>query len=161
MLLGILCYSIHVCHSFLLLKCVDSVYHLSSCIFSYCSINILACLEYLVGLLFLAYLSNDVLDESADVLDLLVTEQNSLEHLILRNLISACFYHHDGFFSTAYCEVDVRYLSLFECRVDNELAVYHSYYYACSRAIPWNVRDSDCCGCTEQCCDLRLAVNID
>ena len=89
-----------------------------------------------------------------------MSKEDSLEHLIFRELIGAGFNHHDGFFGTAYCEVEVRDLSLLECRVADELAVYSADNYTCSRAVPWDVRNSDGCRCSDEGCYLRGAVMI-
>ena len=62
-----------------------------------------------------------------DLLIYFMSFKNSLDHLLLRNFLSACF-DHDNFLSgRSYSQGHFRYLSLGRSRVDNKLTINKTY----------------------------------
>ena len=134
--------SVHVVQSFLFLNSVDSFPHLIYSIFSYCCFDFFRNVIKLDILLFFSDFSNYVIYEVDDLLDLFVSEHDSVQDLHFRNFVCACLYHHDGFFCSGNYQMHVACFSLFERRVDDQFTVNSSYHYRTGRSFPWDIGNS-------------------
>ena len=86
-------------------------------------------------------LSDDLIEESDDLLVYLMCFINSLDHLILRNLVGTGL-DHDNFVSCgSYCQLKVRNILLSQCRVHNILSIDQADLCRCTWAIKWNIRN--------------------
>ena len=108
----------------------------------------------------LADLGNDLVDEADQTLDLLVCDHDRIVHIVVADLVCACFDHNDLLHGSGNRQLHVADLALFEGGVDNGLAVYHADEYAADRSVPRNIRDGERDGCADHACDLMRAVGI-
>ena len=84
-----------------------------------------------------------------------MTCHDSLEHKIVRNLVSTCLDHYYLFSRACNCKVKSVLSSLLKSWVENEFAVNVTYVDRCNWAVPWNIRDRKCNRCSYHTCDLR------
>ena len=104
--------------------------------------------------LLLAYLLLDIADESNYLLYLLVTCEDSFQHLVFGDFISTGFDHNDLLGRTCNCEDQVCLGSLFESGVENYLAVNKTYADTGDRAVPRDIGYGDSDSCSYHTCDL-------
>ena len=132
---------VHVVQSFLLFYSVDSFSHLIYSEFSYCSFDLFRNVVKLDILLFFSDFGNYVVYEVDDLLDLFMSEHDSVQDFHFRNFVCSRFYHHDGFLGSGNYQVHVALFSLLERRVDDQLAVNSSDHYRTCRTFPRNIRN--------------------
>ena len=68
-----------------------------------------------------------------------MSELDTLEHNIVRHLVSACLNHNDLLLCTCNGYEHFALFALLNGRVNNILAVHKTEPYACDRAVPGNV----------------------
>ena len=72
----------------------------------------------------LADLVLDALDEGADLLDLLMGEEDSAQHLLLGQFLSAGLHHHDSVLGAGHGQVEAALLPILHAGVQNVLPVH-------------------------------------
>ena len=87
----------------------------------------------------LSHFCCDLLDESDDLFDLLMSEHDAVQNNFLRNFVGSGFYHHNRILRTGYLEIDIAGGSLRLCRVDDEFTVHPSYRNGTCRTVPRNI----------------------
>ena len=143
------------CISYGLVICIKSILELVAELFSDFVHHIVVKFHRLELELRLADLLLDIRNKSDHVLDLCMTELDSLKHQIIRDLVSACLDHNYLLSRTCNGEVEVIVSPLLECRVENELTVNIADVDRSNRSVPRNIRDRDSDRCCDHACDLR------
>ena len=105
-------------------------------------------------------LSDDLIEESDDLLVYFMCFINSLDHLILRNLVGTGLDHDNLISCGSYCQLKVRNILLSQCRVHNILSIDQADLCRCTWAIKWNIRNTGSKGRTKHSRDLRVALRI-
>ena len=114
----------------------------------------------LIGMFLFSALSNDLVDESDDLLVYFVSLVDGLDHLVLRDLVSSGL-DHDNFLSCgSYCKLKVRNRFLYKCRVDDELTVDHTNLCSCTWTIERDIGNTGCNRRTKHSRDLRVALRV-
>ena len=120
-----------------------SLTHISSLELTY---RVLKSCRHLVlrkRLLRFSYFCSDFFDEFHKLFDLCVSEQDSFKNFILRNLVGAGFYHHDGIFCTGDSYIHIALFALLHIRIDDVFAVNSSYANRAGRTAPRNIRNRE------------------
>jgi len=110
--------------------------------------------------LLLANLADDNVNEGNQLLDLLVSQHNSLEHALVGNFLCACLDHNYLFSAAGNGKLKVALLTLLSGGVDNELAVNKTYEHAADRTVPRNIGNCKGDGRTDHSGDLRCTVVV-
>ena len=110
--------------------------------------------------LFLAASLLNLILESNNLLYFLVTKQDSLQDNLLRKLICTSLNHHYCITGTSNSQVEIRLLTLFYGRIDNELTINTAYTHASNWSKERNIRYSQCTGCTNHSCNLWSIIML-
>ena len=111
--------------------------------------------------LFLADFFDDLLLETADFLDRLMTEHDRIEDFFLRCFLRAAFDHHDRFFRAGDRHIHRGRCHLFLCRVDDILAIHAAHADTGDRAVPRDIGNTDGRRCADHAAQLRCIVIVD
>ena len=114
----------------------------------------------LIAVFLFPALSDDLIEESDDLLVYLMCFINSLDHLILRNLVGTGLDHDNLISCGSYRQLKVRNILLSQCRVHNILSIDQADLCRCTWAIKWNIRNTGSKGRTKHSRDLRVALRI-
>ena len=114
----------------------------------------------LIAVFLFPALSDDLIEESDDLLVYFMCFINSLDHLILRNLVGTGLDHDNLISCGSYCQLKVRNILLSQCRVHNILSIDQADLCRCTWAIKWNIRNTGSKGRTKHSRDLRVALRI-
>ena len=108
----------------------------------------------------LADLVLDALDEGADLLDLLMGEQDGAQHLLLGELLGSGFHHHDGVLGAGHGEVEAAVLPILHAGVQDILAVHIPDGHGTRGAHEGGFGDGQGDGRAQHGQDIRLHVLI-
>lgn len=111
--------------------------------------------------LFLTDLFDDLLLETADLLDGLMAEHDRIEDLFLRCFLRAAFDHHDRFFRAGHCHIHRGCRHLFLGRVDDILAIHASHADTGDRTVPRDIGNADGRRRADHAAQLRCIVIVD
>ena len=120
-------------------KCFENVVHLLVSVCTHCRVNIFWYVFKLDIELRLADFLLNTLNESDNLLNLLVTEENCAEHFLFGDFVRTGFNHHDSVLSTAEVERELGLCTLLCVGVNDVLAVNHTDYNRTSRTCPRNI----------------------
>ena len=110
--------------------------------------------------LFLADFGSDLLLQRDDGLDLLMSEQNRLEHGFFGNLVRARFDHHHGVLRAGDGQVQVALFALLVVRVKDELAVHKTHLRRADRAAEGDIGNHQSGACADHGRNFRRQVRI-
>ena len=138
----------------------DSFAHLVGRVFADRVVDVFRNLVQIDFLLGFADFCNDLVDESNDLLDFLMTEEDRVEDDVFRHFLCTGFDHHDSVLGTCHVQGQVALGSLLAVRVDDEFAVDSADEDSTGRAIPRDVGDRDRAGAADHRSDLARCVMI-
>ena len=114
-------------------------------------------LEALLGL---AHFLNNAVDEGNDLLILLMTGHNGVEHGVVVDLVTAGLDHSHQIAGGSHGQIQIVMGALLQSGVDDDLAVYQTHIYTADGAVPRNVGDGNGSGHADHGGDLRRAIRI-
>ncbi len=88
-------------------------------------------------------------------------QENSLDHLIVRNFVGAGFDHNDLISGGRYRKIQIGYLALFTVGVDDQLTVDQTDSDRSDGAVKGNIGNRYGNGRTQHSQLLRLAILVD
>ena len=109
---------------------------------------------------FLAYFSFHVFLESYNFFDFFMSCHDNFKNSFFWNLLSTTFNHQDSIFCTSYNDIKVCCFQLFFCWINNKFTIDTAHANACDRTIPRNIRNRQCCRCTNHTTDCRITILI-
>ena len=89
--------------------------------------------------LFFTDLGNDLFFHLTEFFDLLMTEHQCVQHQIFADFMSTGFNHVESFLGTGNCQIDLGSGKLFDCRIDNKLAIDITDFNAGDRTVKRNI----------------------
>ena len=125
------------------------------------SLHVFARLGDRENALFLADFSDNLLLESNQLLDLLVTGENRAEHVRFADLLRARLDHQHGFIRTGDRQAQLGNRALLLIRIDNDFAIDQTDGNAADRARPRNIADRNRGGSADHRGDIRRHVLLD
>ena len=111
--------------------------------------------------LFLADFSDNLLLESNQLLDLLVTGENRAEHVRFADLLRARLDHQHGFIRTGDRQAQLGNRALLLIRIDDDFAIDQTDGNAADRARPRNIADRNRGGSADHRGDIRRHILLD
>ncbi len=84
----------------------------------------------------------DRLLEGHDLFDFFVSEEDGVDHGLFRHFVGAALHHHDGFFGSGHCHVQVSIAGLLNRGVDHQLSVHQPYDNCSQGAIEGDIGDA-------------------
>ena len=98
--------------------------------------------------------------DRAQLLDTLMTELKSLDHLFFTDLLGAGLNHVDGFLGAGNGQSQCCTLCLFNGRIDNKFPVNLADDHARNRTVERNIRNAQCQRRTEHCSHAAVTIRI-
>ena len=108
----------------------------------------------------LADLCLNTLDELNDLLVFSMACHNAVEHILVRNFVSACLDHSDTLACGSNGNSHLRNLALLSCGVNNKLALNKAYGNTGDRSVPRNVGDGQSNAGADESGDFRRAIRV-